>query len=160
MKNKGFARFARVVLIFGHFADVFVLSAMWNDLFCSYVDDLSIWWQMFNFVVLIVRRWFQLIPGQFKHILQAYAWLRNDYKNAKLDFQMIFSLPSTFCLLKLPNRLFLETSMPSFSQNKKRPKVPIFSIDGLLLSLSSCPACCLLFCLQTSKIDWHTLFYL
>ena len=34
------------------FADVLVLSTTWNDLFCSCVDDVSIWWQMVNFVCL------------------------------------------------------------------------------------------------------------
>ena len=28
--------------------------------------------------------------------------MRNDYRNAKLHFQMTFSLPSTSCLRKLP----------------------------------------------------------
>ena len=49
MKNNSFARFARAFSIFSHFADVFVLSTRWNDLFCSCVDDVSIWWQMLIF---------------------------------------------------------------------------------------------------------------
>jgi len=52
MKNSIFARFARAFFIFWHFEDVLVLSTTWNDLFCSCVDDVSIWWQMFNFVFL------------------------------------------------------------------------------------------------------------
>ena len=40
---------------FSHFADVLVVSTTWNDLFCSCVNDVSIWWQMLNFVFL----WFQ-----------------------------------------------------------------------------------------------------
>ena len=59
-KNNTFARFARAFFIFWHFADVLVLSTTWNDLFCSCVDDVSIWWQMFNFVFLSLKRWFQL----------------------------------------------------------------------------------------------------
>ena len=35
------------------------LSATWNDLFCSCVDDVTIWWQMFNFVFLSLKRWFK-----------------------------------------------------------------------------------------------------
>ena len=31
MKNNTFARFARAFVIFGHFADVLVLSSTWND---------------------------------------------------------------------------------------------------------------------------------
>ena len=52
LKNSFFARFARAFLIFWHFKDVLVLSTTWNDLFCSCVDDVSIWSQMFNFVFL------------------------------------------------------------------------------------------------------------
>ena len=49
--NSIFARFARAFFIFWHFEDVLVLSMTWNDLFCSCVDDVSIWWQIFNFVL-------------------------------------------------------------------------------------------------------------
>ena len=59
MKNSIFARFARASFIFWHFADVLVLSTTSNDPFCSCVDDVSIWWQMFNFVFLCAKRWFQ-----------------------------------------------------------------------------------------------------
>ena len=59
MKNSIFARFARAFLIFWHFEDVLDLSTTWNDPFCSCVDDVSIWWQMFNFVRLCPKRWFQ-----------------------------------------------------------------------------------------------------
>ena len=60
MKNSIFARFARAFFIFWHFVDVLVLSTTWNDLFCSCVDDVSTWWQMFNFVFLFPKRRFQL----------------------------------------------------------------------------------------------------
>ena len=59
MKNSIFARFAPAFLIFWHFKDVLVLSTPWNDLFCSCVDDVSIWWQMLIFVFLCPKRWFQ-----------------------------------------------------------------------------------------------------
>ena len=59
MKNSTFARFARAFFIFGHLADVFDLSTTWNNLFCSCLDDVSTWWQMFNFVSLPLKRWFQ-----------------------------------------------------------------------------------------------------
>ena len=58
MKNRIFARFARAFFSFWHFEDVLVLSTTWNDLFCSPVEDVSIWWQMFNFVFLCPKRWF------------------------------------------------------------------------------------------------------
>ena len=51
LKNSIFARFARAFFIFWHFEDFLVLSMTWNYLFCSCVDKVSIWWQMFNFVL-------------------------------------------------------------------------------------------------------------
>ena len=59
VKNNRFARFARAFFIFGHSADVLVLSTTWNNLFCSCEDDVSARWQMFNFVFLSLKRWFQ-----------------------------------------------------------------------------------------------------
>ena len=59
MKNRIFARFARALFIFWHFEDVLVLCTTWNDLFCRCVDDVSRWWQMFNFVFLCPKRWLQ-----------------------------------------------------------------------------------------------------
>ena len=59
MKNSIFARFVRAFFIFWHFENVLVLSKAWNEQFCNYVDDVSTWWQMFNFV-LCPRRGFQL----------------------------------------------------------------------------------------------------
>ena len=59
MENSIFARFVRAYFIVWHFEDVLVLSTTWNDLFCSCVDDDSIWWQMFNFVFLYPKRLFQ-----------------------------------------------------------------------------------------------------
>ena len=58
VKNSIFARFARAVFIYWHFEDVLFLSTTWNDLFWSCVDDVSIWWQIFNFVLGSLR-WFQ-----------------------------------------------------------------------------------------------------
>ena len=60
MENRIFARFARAFFIFWHFEDIVVLSTTWNDLFCSYVDDVSISWQMLIFVFLFPKRWFQV----------------------------------------------------------------------------------------------------
>ena len=78
MKNSIFARFARAFFIFWHFEDVFVLSTTWNDLFCSCVDDVSIWWEMFNFVFLYPKRWFQFNSGivrtHFSSIMTLNNW--------------------------------------------------------------------------------------
>ena len=59
MKNSIFARFARAFFIFWHWEDVLVLSTTWNDLFCSCVDDVSTWWQMFNFVFVCPKQLLQ-----------------------------------------------------------------------------------------------------
>ena len=63
MKNSIFARFACAFFIFWHFEDILVLSTTWNYLLCSCVDDVSILWQMFNFVFLWPQCWFQLNSG-------------------------------------------------------------------------------------------------
>ena len=81
MKNSIFARFARAFFISWHFVDVLVLSTTWNDLFCSCVDDVSIWWQMFNFVFLCPKRWFQInsrtVRGHFSSIMTLNNWKRS-----------------------------------------------------------------------------------
>ena len=60
MKSSIFARFARALsVIFWHSEDVLVLSPTWNERFCSCVNDVRIWWQMFNFVFSCPKRWFQ-----------------------------------------------------------------------------------------------------
>ena len=81
MKNSIFARFACAFFIFWHFEDVLVLSTTWNDLFCSCVDDVSICWQMFNFVFLCPKRWFQIktktVRTHFSSIMTLNNWKMN-----------------------------------------------------------------------------------
>mgnify|MGYP007058650676 CR=1 FL=1 len=48
--------------------DVLVLFTTWNG--CSCVGDVSMWWQMFSFVFLSLRRWFQF-NSRIHYILQA-----------------------------------------------------------------------------------------
>ena len=78
MKNSIFARFARAFFMFWHFVDILVLSTTWNDLFCSCVDDVSMWWQMFNFVFSCPKRWFQfnsrIIKTHFSSIMSLNNW--------------------------------------------------------------------------------------
>ena len=79
MKNSIFARFARAYSFFWHFEDALVLSTTWNDLFCSCVDDVSIWSQMLIFVFLCPKpRWFQfnfrIIRTQFSSIMTFNNW--------------------------------------------------------------------------------------
>ena len=76
MENSIFARFARAYFIFWHFEDVLVLSTTWNDLFCSCVDDVSIWWQMFNFV-LCPKRLFQFNSRTVKTHFSSITTLNN-----------------------------------------------------------------------------------
>ena len=79
MKNSIFARFARACFFFfWHFVDVLVLFTTWSDQFCSWVDDVSAWWQMFNFVFLCPKRWFQLnsrtVKTHFSSIMTLNNW--------------------------------------------------------------------------------------
>ena len=78
MKNSIFARFARAFFIFWHFEDVLVLSTTWNYLCCSCVDDMSIWWQMFNFVFLCPKRWLQfysrIVRTNFSSVMTLNNW--------------------------------------------------------------------------------------
>ena len=78
MVNSIFARFARAFFIFWHVEDVLVLSTTWNDLFCSCVEDVSIWWQIFNFVFLWPKRWFQfnsmIVRTHFSNIMTLNNW--------------------------------------------------------------------------------------
>ena len=96
MKNSIFARFARTFFIFWHFVDVLVLSTTWNDLFCSCVDDVSIWWQMFNFVFLCPKRWFQfnsrIVRTHFSSIMSF-----NNWKMIAETRSHIFRWRSRFC---------------------------------------------------------------
>ena len=73
-----FARFARAFFILWHFEDVLVLSMTWNDLFFSCVDDVSICWQMFNFVFLCPKCWFQInsrtVRWHFSSIMTLNKW--------------------------------------------------------------------------------------
>ena len=96
MKNSIFARFARAFFIFWHFEDVLVLSTSWNDLFCSCVDDVSVWWQMFNFVLLCPKRWFQfnsrIVRTHFSSIMTL-----NDWKMIAETRSYIFRWRSRIC---------------------------------------------------------------
>ena len=95
MKNSIFARFARAFFIFWHFEDVLVLSTTWNDLFCSCVDDVSIWWQLFNFVFIFPKRWFQFNS----RIVRTHFSSKKTLKNWKIISETrsyIFRLRSRF----------------------------------------------------------------
>lgn len=72
MKKSSFARFARAIIIFVHFTPVLVLSTAWNDPFCSYADDVSIWIYKFSiFSCHLQTADSNLIPGYLEYFLQA-----------------------------------------------------------------------------------------
>ena len=109
MENNNFTRFARAFFIFKHFADVLVLSTTWNDLFCSCLDDVSIWWQMFNFVFLPLKRWFQfnsrIVRTHFANVM-----ILNNWEMIAEMRSYIFRWPSGFrrhrlCLSSLLGKL-------------------------------------------------------
>ena len=62
---------------FDIFLDVLVLSTTWNDLFCSCVGNVSVWWQTFNFV-LFPERWFlfnsRIVRTHFSSIMTLNNW--------------------------------------------------------------------------------------
>ena len=78
MKNSICAGFALAFFNVWHFVDVLVLSVTWNDQFCSCVDDVSKWWQMFKFVFLCPKRWFQfnsrIVGAHFSSITSLNNW--------------------------------------------------------------------------------------
>ena len=107
MKNSIFARFAPAFLIFWHFEDVLVLSTTGNDLFCSCVDDVSIWWQMFN-LPDVPSTGSKLIPGQLEDIFSSTMTL-NNWKMIAETRSYIFRWRSRFrrrrvCLSSLIKR--------------------------------------------------------
>ena len=55
---------------------VLVLSTPWNDLFCNCVDDVSIWWKMFNFV-LFLKCWSQFNSGMVRTHFASLMTLNN-----------------------------------------------------------------------------------
>ena len=63
-----FARLASAIFIFVHFATVLVFSRTWNDLLCSCVDDVSVWWQIFSIFQIAETN---LIPGYLEYVSQA-----------------------------------------------------------------------------------------
>ena len=88
---------------FWHFANVLVLSTTWNDLFCSCMDDVTIWWQMFNFVFISLKRRFQF-----------------NSRIVRTHFGNNFRIPGYYCLnlaaffeerVKIQKTLFLFNDM-------------------------------------------------
>ena len=80
---------------FWHFVDVLVLSTTWDELFCSCVDDVGIWWQMFNFVFLCSKRWFQINSRTVRRHFSSITTL-NNWKMVAEKRSYIFRWRSRF----------------------------------------------------------------
>ena len=83
-----------------------MISTTWNELFCSCLVDVSIWWQMFIFFFLCPKRWFQInfrtVRTHFSSIMTLNNWKMIAEKRSYI-FRWRSRFPSTSCLLKLPN---------------------------------------------------------
>jgi len=82
----------------------FDISKTWNNLFCSCVDDVSIWWQMFNFA-LCLKRWFQfnsrIVRTHFSSIMTLNNWkMIAEKKSYIFRWRSPFRLPP-ICLSSL-----------------------------------------------------------
>ena len=140
MKNSIFARFARALFIFWHFDDVLVLSATWNDLFCRRVDNVSIWWQIFNFVFLCPKRWFQfnsrIVRTHFSSIMTL-----NNWKMIAETRSYIFRWRSRFRRRRVCLSSLLSVRCPKMKNARaKRAKLMYFSVKYANL-WSSCWSC-------------------
>ena len=123
MKNSIFARFARAFFIFWHFVDVPVLSTTWNDPFCSCVDDVSIWWRMFNFVFLCPKHWFQINSRTVRRYFSSIMTL-NNWKMIAETRSYILRWRSRFrwrrvCLKCLWNEIFYYLIRKSFQNDEE-----------------------------------------
>ena len=86
-----------------------IKASSWNDLFCSGVDDLSIWWQMFSYVFLSLKRWFQFNCRIDRTHFSSAMTLNNCKRIAEIRKyrKYIFRWRSRYrrrrvCLIKLP----------------------------------------------------------
>ena len=126
MKNRIFARFARAFFIFWHFQDVLVLSTTSNDLFCRCVDDVSIWWQMLNFVCLCPKRWFQfnsrIVRTHFSNIMTLNNWKMIAETRSYIFRWRSRSRRRRGCLSSLILRININASAIVFSQTKTKKR--------------------------------------
>ena len=122
---------------FDIFKAFFVLSMTWNKLFCGCVDDVSIWWQMFNFVFLCPKRWFQInsriVRTHFFSIMTLNNWKmiaetrsyifrwRSRFLRRRVCLSSLFSWAPSFNHLPLCRSFFL-----SFHIHLPQPFNPIF----------------------------------
>ena len=77
-ENNSFARSALASFFFGRLKDLLVSSMTWNHLFCSCVVNVSIWRQMLDFVLFLLKNWFQMnssiIRAHFAGVMTFNNW--------------------------------------------------------------------------------------
>ena len=117
--------FARAFFIFWHFEDVLVLSVTWNDQFCSCVDDVSIWWQMFNFVFLCPKRWLKFNFKVVRTHLFANAQL---LKKGNPPLSLLFVLKVKVWIFSFRPRVALDSTAKS-NVVKSNDQVVCKSVD-------------------------------
>jgi len=121
MKNSISARFARAYFIFWHFKQVLVLSTTWNDLFGKCVDDVSMWWQMFNFFLLCPKRWFQFNSL----IVRTHFWsimILNNWKMMAETRSYVFRWRSRFHPIIEVNAATKEPKVKSLKRSYGNPE--------------------------------------
>ena len=100
MKNVSFARLARAYLSFVHF----ICPSRPFDGVKSRV--LQFCGQTFNFILLSLKRWLQFTFRILRTHFGSLMSMWNDWRDAKLPFQMTFSLTSTSSLHTIISSLF------------------------------------------------------
>ena len=150
VKNSIFARFARAFFISWNFVDVLVLSATWNDQFCSWVDNVSAWWQMFNFALCPKRR-FQLnsriVRTHFSSIMSL-----NNWKMIAETRRYIFRWRSRF----RRRRVSLSSLILLSEIERQLVKAPLAAAISLYLISLTHPTHACVRCRMKLEIDHHT----
>ena len=122
---------------FWHFVDVLVLSTTWNDLFCSCVDDVSTWWQMFNFVLLCPKRWFQfnsrIVRTHFPSMMSLNNWKMIPETRSHI-FRWRSRSRRRVCLSSLIDHRGRQNVVRTSVTHSAAPRVPLFCSYHILTS--------------------------
>ena len=137
-KNNSFARFARAFFGFLHFADVLALSTAWNDMFCSCVDDVSIWWLMFNFASLPLKRLFHFNFRTMRTHFSILMTLNNCEMIAETRSYIFRSRSRCrrrpLCLSSLIDHRGRQNMVRTLVTHSAAPRVPLFCSYHILTS--------------------------
>ena len=112
-----FCTLCTCIFYFWQIENILVLSTTWNDLFCSCVDDMRIWWQMFNFVLLCPKRWLQFNSRTVRTHFSSIMTL-NNWKMIAETLSYIFRWRSRFRRRRV-SLSFLSGSLRSYDGNCK-----------------------------------------